>query len=137
MISIADDLRDTMHRDGECGCRECRTITFAADEIDRLRAENAELKAAIEFILPLFRQTAGADDQAPLQITPNDQFLDQQPGHDGFARPRVVRQQEPQRLAWQHGLVDGGDLVGQWLDQRGMHGQERVEQVRQMDTVGL
>jgi len=40
-------------------------------------------------------------------------------------------------LLAQHLAVDGGDLVGEWLDQRGVDGQQGVEEVRQGDAVGL
>jgi hypothetical protein len=95
------------------------------------------VKAPVEFVLPLFGQAAGADDQAALQVAAGDQFLDEQAGHDGLAGARVVRQQEAQRLARQHGLIDGGDLVRQRIDDRGVHRQHRVEQVREADALGL
>jgi hypothetical protein len=49
--------------------------------------ENLEgqVEATVEFVLPLFGQAAGADDQAALQVATGDQFLDQQAGHDGLA----------------------------------------------------
>jgi hypothetical protein len=101
--------------------------------------ENLEgqVKAPVEFVLPLLGQAAGADDQAALQVAARDQLLDEQAGHDGLAGAGVVGQQEAQRLARQHGLVDGGDLVRQRLDDGGMHGQHRIEQVGQADALGL
>jgi hypothetical protein len=36
------------------------------------------MKPAIEFVLPLFGQAAGADDQAALQVATGDQLLDEQ-----------------------------------------------------------
>jgi hypothetical protein len=77
--------------------------------------ENLEgqVKAPVEFVLPLFGQAAGADDQAALQVAAGDQFLDQQAGHDGLAGAGVVRQQKAQRLARQHRFIDRGDLVRQ------------------------
>ena len=96
-----------------------------------------QVEAAVELVLPLLGQAAGADDEAALQVAAGDQLLDEQAGHDGLAGAGVVGQQEAQRLARQHGLVDGGDLVRQRLDQRGVHGQHRIEQVRQADAVGL
>ena len=42
--------------------------------------------------------------------------LMKQPGHDRLAGAGVIGQQEPQRLARQHLLVDGGDLVRQRID---------------------
>ena len=51
--------------------------------------------------------------------------------------PGIVGQQKPQRLPRQHRLVDGGDLVRQRLDQRGVDGEQRVEQVGQADPLRL
>ena len=59
------------------------------------------------------------------------------PGHDGLARPRIIGEQEAQRLTREHGLVDGRDLVRQRFDERRMHGEHRVEQMRQTDTMRL
>src|SRR5690606_6334569 len=69
------------------------------------------------------------------QVAAGDQFLDEQAGHDGLARARVVREQEAQGLAGQHCLVHRRDLVWQGLDQRGMDSQDRVEQVGEADAV--
>lgn len=49
----------------------------------------------------------------------------------------LIRQQKAEGLAGQHVAVDAGDLVGQRFDQRGMDRQDRVEQVGQVDAVGL
>jgi hypothetical protein len=101
--------------------------------------ENLEgqVKAPVEFILPLFGQTAGADDQAALQVTADDQFLDQQAGHDRLAGAGVVRQEKAQRLARQHGFVDRGDLVRQRINERGVHRQHGIEEMRKPDALGL
>ena len=64
-------------------------------------------------VLPLLDQVPGAHNEAPLQVASGDQLLDQQPGHDGLAGAGIVGQQEAQRLAGQHLVVDGGDLVRQ------------------------
>ena len=76
-----------------------------------------KLEAAVKFILPLLGQAAGADDEAALQVAAGDQFLDEQPGHDGLACTGIVGEQEAQRLTRKHGLVDGRDLVRQRLDE--------------------
>ena len=96
-----------------------------------------QVEAAVEFVLPLLGEAAGADDQAALQVAAGDQFLDEQPGHDGLAGAGIVGEQETQRLARQHGLVDGRDLVRQRFDQRGVDGEHRVEQMRKADAMRL
>ena len=50
---------------------------------------------------------------------------------------RVVGEEEAQRLTRKHRLVDAGDLVRQRVDHRGVDRQQRVEQVREADALGL
>ena len=59
------------------------------------------------------------------------------PGHDRLAGAGVVGQQEAQRLARQHRLVDRRDLVRQRLDERGVDGQHRIEEMREADALRL
>jgi hypothetical protein len=42
-----------------------------------------------------------------------------------------------ERLTGQHRFIDSGDLVGQRLDQRGVHGEYGVEKVGETDAMGL
>ena len=96
-----------------------------------------QVEAAVELVLPLLGQAARADDEATLQIAARDQLLDQQPGHDRLAGAGVVGEQEAQRLAGQHRLVDRRDLVRQRLDHRGVDRQHRIEQVGEADALRL
>ena len=96
-----------------------------------------ELEAGPQFVLPLLREAPGADDEAALQVTAGDQLLHEQAGHDRLAGARIVGQQEAQRLARQHLLVHRRDLVRQRADVRGVDREQWVEQVRQMDALGL
>ena len=96
-----------------------------------------ELEPAGQLVLPLFGEAARTDDQAALQVPAGDQLLDQETRHDGLAGARVVGEQEAQRLARQHRLVDGGDLMRQRVDDRRMDRQQRVEQVREADALGF
>ena len=48
--------------------------------------------------------------------------------------PRIVGEKEPQRVSVEHAAVDGGQLVRQGLDQRGVHRHMGIEQVRQADA---
>ena len=96
-----------------------------------------EIEFVIEFVLPLFDQTPGRDDQASFQAAANQQFLDQQAGHDSLPGARIVGQQETQRLAIQHRTIDCGDLVRQRLDLRGIDGDIGIEEIRETDTQRL
>ena len=72
-----------------------------------------------------------------LQFSPGDQPLEEEPGHDGLAGTRIVRQQEAQGLAGQYRVVDGGDLVRQRLDDGRVDGQHGVEERGEADAMGL
>ena len=94
-----------------------------------------QLEPAVKLILPLLCETTGTDDQAPLQITASDQLLNEQPRHDGLAGTRVIGEKKAKRLTGQHGFVDRGNLMGQRLDDRGVHGKHRVEEMRKADSL--
>ena len=96
-----------------------------------------QVELAVEFVLPLLDQVAGADDEAALKIAAGDQLLDEKAGHDRLAGPGIVRQQEPERLPGKHLAVNGGDLVRQRLDERRVDGKQRIEEVGQPDAVGF
>ena len=53
-----------------------------------------KLEPAVELVLPLFGEAAGADNEATLQVAAGDQLLDEQAGHDGLAGARVVGEEE-------------------------------------------
>jgi hypothetical protein len=89
-----------------------------------------QVEPLVQFVLPLLGQCAGTNDEAAAQVAADEQFLDEQPGHDRLACSRIVRQQETQRLPRQHLPVDRGDLVRQRLDERSVNGQKGIEQVR-------
>ena len=96
-----------------------------------------QVEAPVELILPLLGQAAGADDEAALEVSPGDELLDQQAGHDRLARAGVVGQKEAQGLAGEHLLVDGGNLVGQRLHDGRVDGQQGVKEGRQTDAMRL
>ena len=96
-----------------------------------------QMEAPVELVLPLLGEAARADDEAALQVAAGDQLLDEQAGHDRLAGAGVVGEQEAQRLARQHRLVDRRDLVRQRLDERGVDRQHRIEEVREADAVRL
>jgi hypothetical protein len=72
-----------------------------------------------------------------LKVSPGDEFLDEEPGHDGLASARVIGQQEAERLPRQHAFVNGGDLVGEGVHDRGVDRENGVEKVRETDTLRL
>ena len=80
-----------------------------------------------EFVLPLFRKTAGADDKTAPEVAARKEFLDEEAGHDGLARTGVVRKDVAQGQAAQHFLIDSGNLMWQRLDIAGVDGEIRVE----------
>jgi hypothetical protein len=54
--------------------------------------ENLEgqMEATLKFVLPLFGEAAGVENQAAAQVTTGDQLLDEQPRHDGFVGAGVI-----------------------------------------------
>ncbi len=72
-----------------------------------------------------------------MQVAAGDQLPDEEPRHDRLAGTGIVCKQEAQRLTRQHGLVDGSNLVGQRINDGGMHGQHRIKQVREADAMCL
>ena len=84
--------------------------------------------------MPLLHQRTRGHDHAPLKITSDEQFLDEQTRHDGFARAWIVSEQEAQRLAWQHLGIDRRDLMRQRFDPRSMDSHVGIEQVREPDA---
>ena len=72
-----------------------------------------------------------------MNVAPDDQFFDQQAGHNGFTGTGIVGKEKSQRLAIQHFAVDTGDLMRQWLDQGGMYRKHGVEEIGQANSMGL
>ncbi|MNH84337.1 hypothetical protein D3C73_367560 [compost metagenome] len=87
--------------------------------LDHVTSQNIELKGEFfpELILPLLNEATWRYDQAPFEIAASYKLLDQQAGHDGFARAGIVSQKESQRLPWQHLTINGADLVGERVDE--------------------
>ena len=110
-----------------------------ARRLHHVPGEQIELEAELlaQLVLPLLHQAAGGHHQAAVEIAPHLQLLDEQAGHDGLARAGIVGQQEPQRAAGQHLVVDGLDLVGEGVDVAGLGGQVGVEKVGEPDAHGL
>ena len=106
-------------------------LFFAAEQLE----VQAELLA--QFVLPLLCQGAGRDDEHAPGIGTQGHFSDQQARHHGLAGTGIVGQHKAQRLARQHGFVNGGNLVRQGFDVGGVYRHQGVEQMRQADAVGL
>lgn len=96
-----------------------------------------EVEPFLQLVLPLFNEAARGNDEATVHVTPDDEFLDEQPGHDGLSRAGIVGEQEAQGLAPQHGFIDGGDLVREGLDGGRVDGDVRVEEERVPQPLGL
>ena len=103
------------------------------------RRVDAEFEAELleQLVPPLLDEAARGDDQDAAGVGPHDEFADVEARHDRLAGPGVVGQDEAERLAGKHRLVDGGDLVRQRLDVRGVDRHHRVEQEREVDALGL
>ena len=119
--------------------RPLREGIAQAGGVDQVAGEQLELQLELllQLVLPLLRQGARRHDQTALQLSPDQQFLDQQTGHDRLACAGVVRQQEAHWLAGEHVLVDRADLVGQRVDRAAANRHIGIEQVGQPNPFGL
>ena len=72
-----------------------------------------------------------------LGVAAHHQLLDEQAGHDGLAGAGVVGEQEVQRLAAEHLFVDRRDLMRQRHDVGGADGEQRIEEVGELDAARL
>ena len=97
----------------------------------------AQAEFAPQLVLPLLREVSGAHDEAAFEVAAGQHLLDEESRHDCLARTRVVGQHTAQRQLGQHILVHGRYLVGQGLDGAGSYGKVGVEEVGEVDTVGL
>ena len=111
----------------------------AAGGLDHVPGQDLEVEPELlpQLVLPLLDEAPRSDHQAALDVAADHQLLAEQPGHDRLAGARVVGEQEAQRLARQHLVVDRVDLVRQRVEVRRLHGEERVEQVGQRDPLSL
>src|SRR5207247_133408 len=106
--------------DSQVGFGEGVTAARGLKPVVRENVEG-QVKTPVQLVLPLLNEAARADDQAAVQVTADQQFLDEEASHDGLAGAGVVGQQEAQRLARQHLAINRGDLVWQRLNKGGMH----------------
>jgi hypothetical protein len=102
-----------------------------------LSRDNVEIEVEflLEFVLPLFDQAPGRDDEATLQIASDNQLFDEKTRHDRLACTGVISEQEPQRMARQHVAVHRGDLMRQRVDFGGMNCEIGVEEMREPDAL--
>lgn len=97
----------------------------------------AQIELGLKLILPLFDQAPGTDDHASAQVTPQPQFLDEQSCHDRLAGAGIVGKKESQGLPGQHLLIDGRQLMRERLNIRAVYGEERIEEVGELDALRL
>ena len=90
-----------------------------------------------EFPLPLERQVRGADDEHPFNEAAELEFADEEAGHDGLARPRIVGEQEAHGGQLEEVLVHGFELVRQRIYARDGKPEIGIELVGNAERVGL
>ena len=94
-----------------------------------------KVEAKVELVLPLLGEASRADHEAALEVAPRDELFNKEARHYGLPCPGVVGEEKAQRLAREHRLVDGRDLVWEGLDERGVDREHGVEKVREPDAV--
>ena len=107
--------------------------------LDPIAGQEREVEVELlsQLRLPLLDERPRGDDEAAPQVAANDELADEEPGHDRLAGAGVIGQEEAERLARQHRLVDGGDLVRQRLDEARADRDVRVEEVGEIDPLRL
>ena len=137
-FSCTSSLRESLSRRAITKFLSLEPVA-GARRLDHVVGEDLEVEAELlgQLVLPLLGEAARADDEAALEVAADDQLLDEQARHDGLAGAGVVGEQEAQRLARQHRLVDRRDLVRQRLDDAGGDRDVGIEEVRQVDAVRL
>ena len=84
------------------------------------------LEAVGHFALPLEGEVCRADDEDALNQAAQLEFLEQQAGHDGLARPGVVGQEETATGGFEQVVVHRVQLVGQRVNPRNGQPEKRV-----------
>ena len=87
-------------------------------DVAALEHEELFVELLLELALPLKRQIGGTHDQDALDQASKLELADQQAGHDGLARTRVVGEQEPHAGELEEMLVNGFKLVRQRVNAR-------------------
>ena len=87
----------------------------------------AQAEQGAELPFPIADEAGGRDDQYPPQMAAGHRLAYVEAGHDGLAGAGVVGQQEAQRLARKHALIDGDALMGQRVDACRLAGEGGVE----------
>lgn len=102
-----------------------------ADYLERLA------KFFLQLALPLKTEVRWRDDQRPLHETSDLQLLEEQARHDRLPGTGVVGEEEPD--AWQSHeiVVNGFELVRQWVDTRDGEGKVWVVLVSEPETCGF
>ena len=112
------DARDPRHRGDDLVAILPRVRAVVGAQ--HVAANDLEVLAefVFHFALPLKRQIGRGDDQRAFDQPANFEFFDQQPGHDGFARARIVGQQEADARQLEEVVIDGFKLMRQRIDPR-------------------
>ena len=110
-------------------------VAGGAQDLPAADAGEVQPELVAQLILPLHVEGGRHDDQAALDVGPQQQLLDEQAGHDGLARARVVGKEEAEGLPRQHLIIDSRELVRQRLHARDGDGKLRIEQVGQPEPL--
>src|SRR5207244_8230117 len=101
--------------------------------------ENPEFQSKFlkHLVPPLLDQASWRNDDDAPGVGAHNEFADVEARHDGLAGAGIVGEDEPKRLARQHGFIDGRDLVGERLHVGRVYRHHWVEQEREVDAARL
>ena len=106
-------------------------------DVAALHHQKLLVELFLEFALPLERQVCRADDEYPLDEAPELEFADQEAGHDGLARTRIVGEQETHAGQLEEVLVHRFELVRQRIYARDGKPEIGIELVGDAERIGL
>jgi len=97
-----------------------------------------EAEFLLKFILfPLLGEPARCHDEDFLYNPPEQEFLDEEPGHDGLSGPCVVGQEKANSRQREQVPIYGFHLVRQGIDDARVYRKQRIKLVSDFDTFGF
>ena len=104
--------------------------------LDERVGQDIEAKAELrrELGLPLLDEASGRDDEAALEVAAELQLANEEAGHDGLARARIVGQNEAKWLPRQKRFVHRRHLVRKRLHVRPVHRHHRIEEMGELNS---
>src|SRR6266571_1421355 len=86
---------------------------IASLEVLTAKNTKVQVEKIPQFTLPVPGQSGRTTNDDTSKSAPVDHFADVKPSHHRLAGSRIVRQQEPKGILWEHVLINRDALMGQ------------------------